>query len=95
MVQPAAMPAGVDMAPRFAVDAPRVRVPVLFHVQWDDEIFPRSGQLELFGRLGSPDKRLIAFPGRHRGAVPAAVEAWCGFLVGHLGGHLDGGVQLE
>ena len=79
------MPVGVDMAPRFAVDAPRVTVPLLFHVQWDDELFSRSGQLELFDLLGSPDKRLIAFPGPHRAAVPAAVASWCAFLVEQLG----------
>jgi dienelactone hydrolase len=59
-------------------------VPVLFHVQWDDENFSRAGQLELFDLLGSPDKQLIAFPGPHGGAAPAAVEAWCDFLVGHV-----------
>jgi dienelactone hydrolase len=84
MVQSAAMPAGVDMAARFAVDAPKVVVPVLFHVQWDDEIFPRAGQLELFDLLGSPDKRLIAFPGSHGGAASAAVAMWGDFLVGRL-----------
>jgi dienelactone hydrolase len=85
MVQPAAMPAGVDMAPRLAVDAPRVSAPVLFHVQWDDELFTRAGQFELFDLLGSADKHLIAFPGPHRGAVPAAVAAWSDFLLDGLG----------
>ncbi len=55
MRQPPAMPAPVNMASRFARDAPRITVPVLFHVQWDDELFPRAGQFELFELLGSPD----------------------------------------
>jgi dienelactone hydrolase len=72
-----------NMAPRFERDAPNITVPVLFHVQWDDELFPRQGQFELFDLLGSHDKRLIAFPGPHGGAAPAAVQAWCEFAT-HL-----------
>src|SRR5919198_155502 len=30
--------AAVKMAPRFKRDAPKITVPVLFHVQWDDEL---------------------------------------------------------
>ena len=85
MRQTSAMPSTVDMASRFAQDAPKVGVPVLFHVQWDDELFPRDGQFELFDRLGTRDKRLIAFPGLHSGAAPEAVRAWCEFIARHLG----------
>jgi hypothetical protein len=28
-----------------------VSAPVLYHVRWDDEIFPRDGQFELFEAL--------------------------------------------
>lgn len=76
--------APVDAAARVARDAPRVDVPVLFHVQWDDELFPRAGQFELFDRLGSPDKHLIAFPGTHRGASQVAVRTWCEFVAERL-----------
>jgi hypothetical protein len=74
------------MAPRFKQDAPNIKVPVLFHVQWDDELFARDGQFELFDLLGAQDKRLIAFPGPHGAAAPAAVEAWCAFVTQHLAG---------
>ncbi|RZT14712.1 dienelactone hydrolase [Kribbella sp. VKM Ac-2569] len=84
MRQPPAMPAAVNMASRFTLDAPRITVPVLFHVQWDDELFPRVGQFELFELLGSRDKQLIAFPGTHRVAAPAAISSWCEFVVHHL-----------
>ena len=40
-----------NMAPRFKQDAPNIKVPVLFHVQWDDELFSRDGQFELFDLL--------------------------------------------
>jgi dienelactone hydrolase len=73
-----------SMAPRFAQDAPNIKMPVLFHMQWDDESFPRDGQFELFDLIGSPDKRLIAFPGPHGAAAPAAIQAWCDFTTQHL-----------
>jgi dienelactone hydrolase len=84
MRQPASMPAGADMAPRFRRDAPRVTAPVLFHLQWDDEVFARDGQLELFDLLGSDDKRLLAFPGPHSGTSPAALQSWRGYIADHL-----------
>lgn len=79
---PASTP--TNMAARFAQDAPRITVPVLFHVQWDDELFARDGQFELFDLLGARDKQLIAFPGPHGGAAPAAIDAWCAFTLQHL-----------
>ena len=72
------------MAPRFKQDAPNIKVPVLFHVQWDDELFARDGQFELFDLLGAQDKQLIAFPGPHGAAAPVAVLAWCEFVTHHL-----------
>ena len=45
--------------------ARRVTVPVLFLVQWDDEIVARDSALQLFDLLGSADKTLHAHPGRH------------------------------
>jgi hypothetical protein len=54
-------------------------------VQWDDELFPRDGQFELFDLFGTADKRLIAFPGPHGAAAPDAVQAWCEFVTRQLG----------
>ena len=69
---------------RIAEAAPAVRCPVLFLVQWDDELFERPRSFELFDALGSHDKRLHAHPGRH-GAVPTeAFEASIDFLHRHL-----------
>src|ERR671924_1379879 len=62
--------AATNMASRFTQDAPKITVPLLFHVQWDDELFSRDGQFELFDALGAQDKRLIAFPGPHGAAAP-------------------------
>lgn len=51
---------------RLREDAARVTVPVLFLVQWHDELIPRERALALFDALSSRDKRLHAHPGRHR-----------------------------
>jgi len=69
---------------RLATSAAGVGCPVLFLMQWDDELFARDDVLRLFGALGTTDKRLHGQPGRH-GEVPseefAASEA---FLAQHL-----------
>jgi dienelactone hydrolase len=82
--QTSSMTAAATMAPRFERDAPAIKVPALFHVQWDDELFPRDGQFELFDLLGTSDKRLMAFPGPHGTSTPEAVQAWCTFVARHL-----------
>ena len=49
---------------------PTSRCPVLFLMQWHDELFPRDKVVDLFDALGSADKRMHAHPGKH-GEVPA------------------------
>lgn len=69
---------------RIAADAPKVRCPVLFVAQRDDELFPLTAALELFDALGTPDKRLHVHPGGH-GAVPAEeLDASEAFLAARL-----------
>lgn len=70
-------------------DAEHVVSPTLWHIQWDDELFPRDGQLEMFDRLGAADKQLAAYPGDHLTSSDAAVDAWATFLVRHLRGSGD------
>ncbi len=73
-------------AERHRADAPRVTCPVMFMVQWDDEIFDRDGALELFDAIGSRDKRMHVHPGKH-GAVPLeAADAMREFLAARLRG---------
>jgi hypothetical protein len=61
-----------------------VACPVLFMVQWDDEIFDREGALELFNALGTSDKRMHVHPGKH-GAFPLeAADATRTWLAGQL-----------
>lgn len=57
-----------------------VTAPVLYHVQWDDAIFPRDGQFELFDALASAGKRLTASPGPHAQTHPDDEASWQGFI---------------
>jgi dienelactone hydrolase len=75
---------GLTARKRTKMDAGQVAAPVLFHIQWDDELFPRSGQLDLFDAFGSADKQLIAYTGKHAETSPRAIETWCAFISDHL-----------
>jgi dienelactone hydrolase len=67
--------------PGLIVTAARaITAPVLYHLQWEDAIFPRAGQLELFGALASADKRLIARPGPHAQTHPDDEASWQDFI---------------
>ena len=57
-----------------------VSAPLLYHVQWDDEIFPRDGQFDLFDALASADKQLIARPGPHAQTRPDDQASWQDFI---------------
>lgn len=71
---------------RIAIDAPKVDCPVLFIVQWDDELFDRRSAMELFDALGGTDKRMHVHPGRHGGMPQEAFGASEAFLASRLGG---------
>ena len=73
---------GIDA--HFKAYAPKVTIPVLFAMQWDDERFEREGQLELFDKLGSQDKRLHAYPGKHSDDGPEAFAVGADFLRRYL-----------
>jgi dienelactone hydrolase len=68
----------------FKTYAPKLQVPVLFSMQWDDERFDRDGQLDLYDRLGSKDKRLHAYPGQHVDNGPEAFDVQADFLKRYL-----------
>ena len=71
-------------APDFMIEAARaVDAPVLYHVQWDDEIFPRAGQFELFDALAANDKRLVARTGPHAETHPDDEASFQEFIRSH------------
>jgi len=82
--QCAAMHAGMAAPQRVRADAARITAPLLLHVQRDDEIFPRDGQLELFDLIGSPIKHLVTEPGLHAHTTPAAITGWRTFIAERL-----------
>ena len=53
-------------------------------MQWDDERFDRAGQIDLYDRLGSNDKRLHAYPGVHVDNGPEAFEFQAAFMQRYL-----------
>ena len=71
---------------RIGQDAPNVRCPLLFVVQWDDELFDRQSAMDLFDAIGSGDKRLYARPGGHGGIRAEAMRLSESFLVERLVG---------
>lgn len=75
---PSVQRSGIDTY--FKRYASQVTIPLLFTMQWDDERFDRDGQLELFDSLGSTDKRLHAYPGKHADDGPEALETSAAFL---------------
>ena len=81
-------PGGVRgrFAERHRADAPDVACPVMFMVQWDDEIFNREGALELFDAIGTPDKRMHVHPGKHGAFPPEAADAGRTFMAARLCG---------
>ena len=71
--------------PHFEAAAPRIMCPVMWVVQWNDQQFDREGSLALFDLLGTPDKRLIAFPGLHAEAPDESTALTREFLGRELG----------
>jgi dienelactone hydrolase len=76
----------LEVPERVAADAARITAPVLFHLQWHDEVFPRDGQLALFDAFGSQQKELLGYNGAHGETEPVAVALWRGFVCRHLVG---------
>jgi dienelactone hydrolase len=70
---------------RIRADAVRLACPVLFVVNWDDRLVPRSQAFELFDLIGSTDKRLHAYPGDHYELPDEAMTASEVFLARFMG----------
>lgn len=66
-------------------EARKVTVPVLFLVQWKDELVHRDHAFKLFDLLGSTEKTLHANPGRHVGVPLSERVAAEDFFAQRLG----------
>ncbi len=67
-------------------DARRIKIPLLFVLQWNDELFKREQGLALFEAFGSEEKTLHMNPGPHTGIPPREREDWATFWQRHLSG---------
>ncbi len=68
-----------------------IEIPILFLVQWDDELVKRTDALGLFDTLGTKDKTMHVNPGLHS-AVPAfEIQASEDFFAKHLGAKVPAG----
>lgn len=65
---------------RLVDDARQVRCPVMFSLQWDDELFTRDGQFEVFDALATRDKHLSIYPGGHLNPSGARLDDVVHFL---------------
>ena len=64
--------------------ATSLRMPVLFLVQWDDELVPRESALALFDVIGSENKSMHVNPGPHVAVPPAEIQASEDFFAKYL-----------
>jgi len=85
-----ALPAPPELAAseRVVSDCRRITIPVLFHIQWHDELFSRDSQFAIFDALGSKDKELAGYTGGHGDTKPQAIIRWQNFVVQHLSKHV-------
>ena len=60
--------------------ARKLTVPVVFTMQWDDELVPREAALALFDAIGSKEKTLHANPGEHAAMPPFERDGWLAFF---------------
>jgi dienelactone hydrolase len=67
-----------------AEHARRIKVPVEFLLQWDDQHIPRDSGLALFDAFGSTEKTLHANSGAHKEVPRFEVESMVRFFRRHL-----------
>jgi dienelactone hydrolase len=79
--QAAPLHPGLHAPALMATAARAISAALLYHVQWDDEIFPRDGQFEVFDALASTDKQLTARTGPHDQTHPDDEASWQDFLM--------------
>jgi cephalosporin-C deacetylase-like acetyl esterase len=69
---------------RLVDDARAVRCPTLFSLQWNDELFTREGQFEVFDALATERKSMSIHPGGHVNPGGARLDEIVHFLAREL-----------
>lgn len=72
-------------AKAFGEAARRLRIPVLFVYQWDDELVGREAGLALFDAIASSEKTMHVNPGGHVETPLFERDAYEAFFLRHLG----------
>ena len=65
--------------------AERIKIPLMFVFQWEDELLRREQGVGLFNAFGSAEKTMHINPGRHTGIPAHERESWMPFWRRHLG----------
>ncbi|NPC54267.1 dienelactone hydrolase family protein [Caenimonas soli] len=78
---------------RLMDDARRVRCPTMFSLQWDDPLFTREGQFEVFDALASQNKHMSIYPGGHLNPSGARLDDIVYFLARELAHRARSSVQ--
>ncbi|MFP8881576.1 MAG: dienelactone hydrolase family protein [Myxococcota bacterium] len=78
------MGTGVFAGDRLSAYAAKVRCPVLFLQQLDDELIPKEASSALFDLLATDEKQLHANAGAHAAAPPEEFDKTEAFLAHHL-----------
>lgn len=71
--------------------ARRIRVPVEYWIPWDNDIFNRASEVDLFDAFGSTEKTLHAHSGRPHSAPEHARDSSARFFARHLRRSARGG----
>ncbi len=79
------------MADARGESARSITIPILFLVQWDDEMVKRTDALTLFDTLGSRDKTMHVNPGAHAAVPLEEIQASELFFAKHLGAKVPAG----
>lgn len=64
--------------------AERIKIPLMFIYQWDDELMKREQGVALFDAFGSAEKTMHVNPGGHTGIPLFEREGWLAFYRRHL-----------
>jgi dienelactone hydrolase len=80
------MTAILPQGERFLAMAQRIKIPLLFLMQLEDELFPREGCYEVFDAFASKDKRMHCNPGLHPEIPQEEIDFSFEFLLGYIEG---------
>jgi hypothetical protein len=76
---------GTAVPKGWADDARKIKVPLIFVFQRNDQLMTLQNGIDLYDAFGSSDKVMHINPGGHTGIPVSEQETWKPFFVNHLG----------